>query len=123
MSWFVGDIEEATLTNTNYRAVLHTGPDSQLVVMSLLPGEAIGEESHAIDQFIRIEAGEGEAMLGGRAYPISDGYAVVIPAGLSHDIRNTGKGALKLYTIYSAPEHPHGAVHATKADSIAAEGH
>lgn len=123
MTGYVGNIEEKTLANEYYREVVHTGPDSQLVVMCLQPGEEIGEEAHEIDQFLRVEAGEGEAILNGETSQIRDGFAVVVPAGTRHNIRNTGSTPLKLYTIYSAPEHPEGTIHKTKADSVAEEGH
>ena len=123
MHAYVGNIEEKTKQNTNYREVVHTGPDSQLVVMSLLSGEEIGEESHDIDQFLRFEEGEGEVVLDGETSGVSDGYAVVVPAGTMHNVRNTGGVPLKLYTIYSAPQHPEGTIHKTKADSVEEGGH
>lgn len=123
MAAYIGNIEEKTKSNENYREVVHTGPDSQLVVMCLQPGEEIGEEAHDIDQFIRVEAGDGEAVLDGQASAIRDGFAVVVPAGARHNIRNTGGTPLKLYTIYSAPQHPEGTIHKTKADSVEEEGH
>lgn len=123
MHAYVGNIEEKTKQNTNYREVVHTGPDSQLVVMSLLPQEEIGEEAHTIDQFFRFESGEGEVVLNGEISAVSDGFAVVIPAHTTHNIRNTGSALLKLYTIYSAPQHPEGTIHKTKADSVEEEGH
>ena len=123
MHGYVGNIEEKTLLNQNYREVVHTGPDSQLVIMSLLPGEEIGLESHSIDQFVRIEDGEGEVTLNGEVSSVTDGFAVVVPAGTMHNVKNTGSKPLKLYTIYSAPEHPAGTIHKTKADSVRDEGH
>lgn len=123
MDAYVGNIEEKTKQNTNYREVVHTGPDSQLVVMSLLPGEEIGEEAHDIDQFFRFEAGLGEVVLNGEVSAVSDGFATVIPAHTMHNVRNTGSAPLKLYTIYSAPQHPEGTIHKTKADSVEEEGH
>lgn len=123
MNGYAGNIEEKTLANENYREVLYTGPDSQLVVMAIPPGVEIGEETHDLDQFVRIEAGRGEAILGGEVHQVEDGFAVVVPSGTSHNIKNTGDTPLKLYTIYTAPEHPEGTVHATKEDSIKDEGH
>lgn len=123
MIGYVGNIERATLENADYRRVLYTGPDSQLVVMAIPPGVEIGEEAHDLDQFVRIEAGEGIATLNGEASQIADGSAVVVPKGTLHNIRNTGTDMLKLYTLYTAPEHPEGTVHHTKEDSIADEGH
>jgi mannose-6-phosphate isomerase-like protein (cupin superfamily) len=123
MAGFVTDIEEKTLNNGNFRTVLFTTSRSQLVVMSLRPEEDIGSEVHTdVDQFIRIEAGEGKAVLNGEEYPLKDGSAVVIPAGVEHNIINTSnKEDLKLYTIYTPPEHKDGTVHKTKADAMAAE--
>lgn len=123
MQGYVGNIEEKTLQNENYREVVYTGPDSQLVVMSLLPGEEIGEESHDIDQFLRIEGGEGEVFLNGESTKVADGFAIVVPAGTMHNVKNVGSTSLKLYTIYSAPQHPVGTIHKTKADSVEEEGH
>jgi mannose-6-phosphate isomerase-like protein (cupin superfamily) len=123
MTGYVGNIEERTLANEKYREVLFTGPDSQLVVMCLQPGEEIGEEAHNEDQFLRIEAGMGEVILNGETSSVSDGFAVVVPKGARHNVRNTGAEKLKLYTIYTAPEHAPGTVHETKADAVADEGH
>jgi mannose-6-phosphate isomerase-like protein (cupin superfamily) len=120
MDHFLIDIEEATTRNDHFRQVLFTAPHSQLVLMSLKPGEEIGTETHHLDQFIRIEAGEGTARLNGQNYPVKDGSALVIPAGTEHNVINDGeKGALKLYTIYSPPEHKDGTVHRTKAEAEA----
>jgi len=123
MAGYVANIEEKTLENENYREVLFTGPDSQLVVMNLQPGEEIGEERHDMDQFIRVEGGLGEAILDADVHEIQDGYAVVVPKGTLHNIKNTGDGPLKIYTIYSATEHAPGTIHRTKEDSIKDEGH
>lgn len=120
MDHFLIDIEEATVKNDNFRKVLFTAEKSQLVLMSLQPGEEIGTETHDLDQFIRIEAGHGTARLNGKDYQLQDGSALVIPAGTEHNIINRGKDkALKLYTIYSPPEHKDGTVHRTKADAQA----
>jgi mannose-6-phosphate isomerase-like protein (cupin superfamily) len=120
MKGYVDNIEKSTLENTNFRKVLYTAKNSQLVFMSLMPGEEIGEEVHTLDQFLRIEKGLGKAILDGIEHEISDGSAVVVPAGTRHNIINTSPDAeLKLYTIYSPPEHRDGTVHATKADAIA----
>lgn len=118
MDHYITNIEEATVQNDLFRKVLFTAEHSQLVVMSLRPGEDIGTETHRLDQFIRIEAGRGIACLNGVEYPIEDGIAVVIPAGTEHNIRNSGHEALKLYTIYSPPEHKDGVVHVTKQDAV-----
>lgn len=119
---FVVDIEDATKDNTFFRKVLFTASQSQLVVMSLQPGEDIGMETHEKgDQFIRIEEGEGKAILNGKEYPIEDDWAMVIPAGTRHNIINTGDKPMKLYAVYSPPEHPDGTVHKTKEEAMKAE--
>jgi len=113
------DIEARTLANEKFREVLYTAKNSQLVVMTLRPGEEIGLEKHeGHDQFIRVEAGEGVAILDGERHALSDGVAVVIPAGTEHNVINTSAAApMRLYTIYSPPEHPPGTVHRTKAEA------
>ena len=118
MKGYIANIEKETNDNKNFRKVLFTAPHSQLVVMSLLPGEEIGEEVHDnVDQFIRIESGKGEAILDGEKTVIEDDWAVVIPAGTRHNIVNTSDSEMKLYTIYSPAEHPDGTIHPTKADA------
>ena len=119
MSGFVIDIERKTLENENFREVLFTAPHSQLVVMTLQPGEEIGMETHDdIDQFIRVEAGTGKAILNGEDKALADGTAVVIPAGTEHNVVNSSQTEpLKLYTIYSPPEHPDGTINKTKAEA------
>lgn len=117
MKGYVIDIEKASLENTNFRTVLYTAKSSQLVVMSLKPGEDIGEEIHQLDQFIRCEAGDGQAILDGVEHVITNGVAVVVPAGAKHNIVNTGSTDMKLYTVYSPPNHRDGVVHATKSDA------
>jgi mannose-6-phosphate isomerase-like protein (cupin superfamily) len=119
MAGYVTDIERRTLENEYFREVLFTGPHSQLVVMSLRPGEEIGMETHDdVDQFIRFEAGKGKVVLNGREQAVEDGSAVVIPAGTEHNVVNTSASeALKLYSIYTPPEHPDGTVHRTKAEA------
>lgn len=123
MAGYHTDIEKKTLANDYFREVLFTGPLSQLVVMALKPGEEIGLETHAkTDQFIRIEGGEGKAVLDGEEYDLKDGSAVVIPAGTEHNVINTSSTkALKLYSIYTPPEHPDGTIHKTKAEAEAYE--
>jgi mannose-6-phosphate isomerase-like protein (cupin superfamily) len=125
MAAYVTNIEEKTLKNENFREVLNTTSRSQLVVMTLQPGEEIGMEVHGdIDQFLRIEAGTGKAVLDGEEYPLKDGSAVVVAAGVEHNIINTSKDQpLRLYSIYTPPEHSPGTVHATKAEADAAEHH
>lgn len=119
MAGFSVNIEAKTKQNPHYREVLYTAPHSQLVVMTLQPGEEIGTETHAEgDQFIRVESGEGEAIVGGERHRLSDGVAVVIPAGAEHNVVNTSTTEpLRLYTIYSPPEHPHGTIHRTKKEA------
>jgi mannose-6-phosphate isomerase-like protein (cupin superfamily) len=115
MNGYITDIEDTTKQNENFRQVLFTAPKSQLVVMSLQPGEAIGEEVHEVDQFIRIEEGEGKAILNGEEYPIPEDTAIVIPAGTKHNVINTSaEEKLKLYTVYSPPQHPDKTIEKTK---------
>lgn len=121
MSGYHSDIEDLTVKNSNFRQVLFTAPHSQLVLMSLKPGEDIGLEVHDVDQFFRIEAGIGKAVIDGDEFEVSDGTAVVVPAGAEHNITNTGSEDLKLYTIYSPAHHPDGTIHETKAEAMAAE--
>ncbi len=119
MKGYVENIEKMTTKNENFRKVLYTGKFSQLVVMALKPNEEIGEEVHTLDQFIRIEVGKGKAVLDGVEHEIEDDFAIVIPAGTKHNVINTsGDMPLKLYTIYSPPEHRDGVVHATKVDAL-----
>jgi mannose-6-phosphate isomerase-like protein (cupin superfamily) len=126
MVGYVGAIETETLKNTDFRQVLFTGKHAQLVVMCLQPGEEIGDEVHPkTDQFFRIEQGEAKFIFGEKKeYIVRDGGAVVVPAGTYHNVINTSKTTqLKLYTVYSPPNHPAGTVHATKAEADAAEHH
>lgn len=118
MTGFVTNIEEKSLQNDYFREVLFTSQHSQLVVMSLNPQEEIGEETHEIvDQFIRVEQGTGKAILNGEEQVISDGFAIVIPAGVTHNIINTSSDKkLKLYTIYSPAHHKDKTVHKTKQE-------
>lgn len=124
MTGYVSNIEELTLKNSYFRQVLFTAPHSQLVLMCLKPGEEIGAEVHDnVDQFFRIEQGEGKVVFGeNEEYPIKNGSAIVVPAGTKHNIVNVSPTAeLKLYTIYSPANHPDGTVHQTKADALRAE--
>jgi mannose-6-phosphate isomerase-like protein (cupin superfamily) len=126
MTGYIGPIEKATLKNTYFRQVLFTGKYSQLVVMCLQPSEEIGNEVHpAVDQFFRIEAGTAKFVFNGKEeHPAKDGDAVVVPAGTYHNVINTSSTKpLKLYTIYTPPQHPDGTVHKTKAEAEAAEHH
>jgi len=120
MQGYVANIEKETDENENFRKVLYTAKFSQLVVMALKPMEEIGEETHTLDQFIRIEKGTGKAILDGIESQIEDGFAVVVPAGTKHNFVNTSETEpMKLYTIYSPPEHRDGTMHATKEDAVA----
>lgn len=123
MAGYLTNIETKTLDNQNFREVLFTAPHVQLVVMALKPGEEIGLEVHDdVDQFIRVEAGQGVAVLDGKEHALQDGSVVVIPAGTEHNIVNRSRSeALKLYTLYSPPEHPDGTIHRTKAEADAYE--
>ena len=123
MKGFFVDIEQAALENEDFRKVLYTGARLQLVVMALKPGEDIGEEVHELDQFIRVEAGSGKAVLDGVEHATSDGSVVIVPQSARHNIINTGYAAMKLYTLYSPPNHRHGTIHKTKADAQADEEH
>ena len=118
MKGFVLNIEKETKDNADYRRVLYTTKQSQLVVMSIAPGEEIGEETHDLDQFIRFEDGKGEVVIDGVAHAVEDDWAVVIPAGACHNVINTGSEHLKLYSVYAPPEHKHGVIHKTKADEV-----
>src|SRR5687768_1517946 len=120
MAGYITNIENRTLDNDAFRRVLYTAPHLQLVVMTLRPGEDIGLETHDEgDQFIRVEAGEGEAVIDGQRHVLMDGAAVVIPAGAEHNIINTSSDRpLRLYTLYSPPEHPDGTVHKTRAEAM-----
>ncbi len=116
MKGYVNNIEKLSIENDNFRKVLYTDKNSQLVLMSLLPGEDIGAEVHeTVDQFLRVDQGSGQAVLDGVTYEISDGSAILVPAGTKHNIINTGSDKMKLYTLYMPPHHRDGVVHATKA--------
>jgi mannose-6-phosphate isomerase-like protein (cupin superfamily) len=123
MKGYVGNIEEITLANTYFREVLYTGQHAQLVVMSLKPGEDIGMEVHdTVDQFFRFEKGQGKVIIDGEESTVSNGSAVIVPAGSNHNIINTSQTEeLKLYTVYSPPNHPDGTIHKTKEEAMAAE--
>ncbi|HUL89125.1 MAG TPA: cupin domain-containing protein [Pseudolabrys sp.] len=118
MKGFVGDIEDQAEDNSDFRRVVYTGENLQLVLMSLKPGEDIGEEVHKDrDQFFRIEKGKGEVLIDGKRSKIKGDDAVLVPAGARHNIINTGDKPLRLYTLYGPPEHRDGTVHVTKADA------
>lgn len=124
MRGYIINIEEATTKNESYREVLFTARHTQLVLMSLKPGEEIGEEVHDLDQFIRFEAGQGSVILDGTIHSVGDGYAVIIPAGTRHNVMNHSSTTdLKLYSLYSPPEHKDKIVHRTKLDADADEHH
>ena len=123
MKGFVQDIEGLAVKNEEFRRVLYTARHCQLVVMALKPGEEIGAEVHTLDQFFRVEEGTGEAVLDGTRHPIRAGFAVVVPAGTSHNIINTGSVPLKFYTLYAPPNHRDGVVHHTRADAEADDEH
>ena len=124
MKGYVADIEELTLGNSDFRRVLYTGKYLQLVLMTLQPGEEIGEETHEDhDQFFRIEAGRGEVRIDRVPTSIKDDDVVIVPAGALHNVVNTGSEPLKLYTLYGPPEHRDGVVRATKAAAEASEEH
>jgi mannose-6-phosphate isomerase-like protein (cupin superfamily) len=120
MAGFTTNIEKDTLENSNFRKVIFTAKNQQLVLMTLPPNEDIGEEVHEdVDQFFRIESGQGKVVMNGEETAISDGSAIVVPAGTRHNVINTSSDApLKLYTIYSPPNHPDGKVHKTKAEAM-----
>ncbi len=128
MTGWIDDIEKRTLANDNFREVAHTGAHLQLTFMSIEPGSEIGWEMHDhLDQFLRLEQGKGEVDMGSSAdtvdetTPVEDDWAIIVPAGTWHNVRNTGDVALKLYSIYTPPEHPDGTIHKTKADADADE--
>jgi len=124
MTGFVGNIEKKTEKNKYFRQVLYTGKYAQLVVMCLQPGEEIGNEVHdTVDQFFRIEEGKAKFVFNGsEEHLVKAGDAVIVPAGTFHNVINTSsKNPLRLYTIYSPPNHPDGTVHKTKAEAEAAE--
>jgi mannose-6-phosphate isomerase-like protein (cupin superfamily) len=126
MTGYIGPIEKQTLKNNYFRQVLFTGKHCQLVVMCLQPAEEIGNEVHQnVDQFFRIEEGEAKFVFNGsEEHLVQDGEAVVVPAGTFHNVINTSKTKhLRLYTVYSPPNHPDGTVHKTKAEAVAAEEH
>ena len=122
MKGFVTNIERETLKNRNFRKVLFTGEHHQVVVMSLKPGEAIGEEVHDVDQFFRVEKGRGAVQMGKEKSRIQAESAFVVPAGTKHNVINTSKEEeLKIYTVYSSPQHEDGVIHKTKAEAEADE--
>lgn len=123
MKGYVANIEALSVANDTFRTVLYTDKNSQLVLMSLLPGEEIGEEVHDVSQFLRVEKGMGKAILNGISHDIADGSVIVVPAGVTHNIINSGSDAMKLYTLYTPPHHRDGVVHQTKAQAEADTEH
>ena len=122
MKGYTANIEKLSLENENFRKVLYTTKNMQLVVMSIKPNEDIGEEIHELDQFIRCEAGIGKAILDGVEHAISDGFVIIVPAGAKHNIINTSSDKeLKLYTVYAPPNHKDGTLHPTREDAMADE--
>jgi mannose-6-phosphate isomerase-like protein (cupin superfamily) len=120
MKGYVDNIEKATLANADFRRVLYTGKNLQLVLMTLPPGCDIGEEVHEDrDQFFRVEEGEGVVRIDGVDHRITDDFAVIVPAGARHNVINSGSEPLRLYTIYGPPEHKDGVVHVTKEQAQA----
>ncbi len=122
MKGYVENIEKASLENTNFRKVLYTAKNCQLVLMSLLAGEEIGAEVHHLDQFLRVEKGSGKAVLDGAEHNIEDGFAILVPSGTLHNIINTGSTPMKLYTLYAPANHKDKTVHVTKEDAERDEG-
>lgn len=123
MNGFIQDIEGLAVKNDLFRRVLYTAKNCQLVLMALRPKEDIGMEIHQLDQFFRVEAGSGEAVLDGVRTAIKEGFAVVVPAGTTHNIINTGDVPMKLYTLYAPPNHQDGVVHRTREDADADTEH
>lgn len=123
MKGYIKNLESQTLNNTNFRQVIYTANHCQLVLMALKPKEDIGDEMHTLDQFFRVEEGTGEAILDGVTTAISTGFTVLVPAGTKHNIINTGKDSMKLYTLYSPPNHLDGITHTTRADAEADNEH
>jgi mannose-6-phosphate isomerase-like protein (cupin superfamily) len=123
MKGYIKNLESQTLSNTNFRQVIYTAKHCQLVLMALKPDEDIGEEVHTLDQFFRVEEGSGDAVLDGVSTAIKSGFTVLVPAGTKHNIINTGKNSMKLYTLYSPPNHRDGITHSTRADAEADNEH
>ena len=120
MKGYCDNIEKRTIENDDFRQVLYTGHNLQLVLMTLQPAEEIGEEVHADrDQFFRFEEGEGSVYIDGAENKVGADFAVIVPAGARHNVRNTGSAPLRLYTIYGPPEHIDGLVERTRADAMA----
>jgi mannose-6-phosphate isomerase-like protein (cupin superfamily) len=120
---FVTNIENETVKNKNFRKVLYTAKNTQLVLMSLKPKEDIGVEVHDVDQFFRIDAGSGKVVINGIEHKITNGFSIIVPAGAKHNIINDGKEDLKLYSLYCPPHHADGTVHKTKKEALVDKEH
>jgi mannose-6-phosphate isomerase-like protein (cupin superfamily) len=124
MKGFVDDIESLTLGNADFRRVVYTGKELQLVLMTIPPGGEIGEEVHDDgDQFFRVEGGQGEVLIDGKSTKVEGDWAIIVPSGARHNVRNTGHEPLKLYTIYAPPRHANGTVLRTRADAERSDEH
>lgn len=123
MKGYVENIEKLALGNDNFRRVLFTTKNTQLVLMSLQPGEDIGEEMHDVDQFLRVESSFGKVELDGVSQDLTNGSVVIVPAGTRHNLFNLGEGQMKLYTLYVPPHHKDGTIHKTKAEAAADSEH
>jgi mannose-6-phosphate isomerase-like protein (cupin superfamily) len=123
MKGYVKNIESLAIKNSEFRQVLYTAKNCQLVLMALKPKEDIGAEVHKLDQFFRVEEGSGEVVLDGVTTAISAGFAVLVPAGTNHNIINTGSVPMKLYTLYAPPNHRDGVVHHSRANAEADNEH
>lgn len=123
MKGFIQNIETLSVSNQNFRKVLYTAKFSQLVLMSLKPTEEIGTEVHKLDQFFRVEKGTGQVVLDGVTTDVTEGFAILVPAGAKHNIINTGTTDLKLYTLYAPPNHIDGTLHKTRADAVKSDEH
>jgi mannose-6-phosphate isomerase-like protein (cupin superfamily) len=118
MEAFRGDLNQLSKNNADFRRVIFTGERAQLVLMTLRVAEEIGEEVHSVDQILYVVSGQGESLLDGRGKPFEPGDVVAVPAGIKHNIRNTGKDPLKLFTVYAPPQHAAGTIHKTRADAM-----
>lgn len=123
MTGFIQNIEKATASNQDFRRVLYTATHCQIVLMSLKPDEDIGVETHTLDQFFRLESGSGQMTMNDVMTEVHDGDGIIVPAGVKHNLKNTGKVDLKLYTLYAPPNHQKSTVHHTRADAMRAHEH
>lgn len=123
MKGFCGNIEELTLENNNFRKVIYTTKNSQLVLMSLKPNEDIGEEVHDVDQFFRIEKGYGKVIIDDNVYEVKEDFVIIVPAGAKHNVINESNEEMKIYTLYMPPHHKDGIIHHTKEEALNDEEH